>query len=57
MIISTERVNNAKAYLEAMGVKANMETKSFGESRPATASENEQNAVFNRRVQVRVYVK
>jgi outer membrane protein OmpA-like peptidoglycan-associated protein len=57
MVISTERVNNVKAYLESMGVKANMETKSFGESRPATASENEQNAVFNRREQVRVYVK
>ena len=56
MIVSANRAQNVKAYLEQQGISANIETKSFGESRPAISTENDENSVFNRRVQVRVYV-
>lgn len=56
MVIANERVNEVKNYLVQQGVKANFITKSFGESRPATSIETPKTAIFNRRVQVRVYL-
>lgn len=57
MEVSKRRTEVVQLYLKEQGIKALVESKNFDESRPAMSNETYENAIFNRRVQVRVYLK
>jgi len=57
MEVSKRRTEVVQLYSKEQGIKASVESKNFGESRPAMYNETYENAIFNRRVQVRVYLK
>lgn len=57
MKVSKRRTLSVKEYLEQQGVEVEIITRSFGESRPAVMNETPETAIYNRRVQVRVYAQ